>query len=485
MSDHVRTAKPISLVTLVVASAVPPPPQRDEVIAWLTRWWDTVRSAGMDEPDDGLPLEPVSIDPDDDQWIRFLAAFRASDGSSRAGRYFRLHDVLGVLARIPYDDPAAVVPDLVRSDGEQRPVAVFGQARLVVAHAPCPADLDPADTLRCFALARDDRALFATVTADGSLITEVEDPVWRTFAVVVPEANRGWVDKMTWTRPGPELGSFIRYLVHAAKLRYEVAVFRHELPGVRKREKRLDQTLSGLFQLHTSLDRTQARLDRSWSEAHARLSQAHAESAELVVIASQLRDLQRSAQTAARNISAHVPDGARSPDELGLTSFDRDLSLAKWVTDQAEQELGYLDSARERVAEAQRLTALRLDEVRQEQGRLTNWLTVLQTSVLVAVIGGLAVIEAFNPTLPNRHALAWPVFVTVSMLSLLLPPLALRWATGLGRFDFLAGAACGAALGWTTAAAPRWNGQVTAMTIVLGGILGAIPLLWHHRYQRS
>ena len=484
MSDDVRTAKPISLVTLVVASAVPPPAQRDEVIGWITRRWDTVRSAGMDEPDDGLPLEPDSIDPDDDEWIRFLAACRASDGSSRAGRYFRMHDVLGVLARIPYDGPAAVVPDLLRSDGEDRPVAAFGQARFVVAHAPCPADLDPADTLRRFALARDDSRLYATVTGDGSLIVEVEDPASRTFAVVVPEANRAWVDKLTWTRPGPELGSFVRYLVHAAKLRYEVTVFRHELPGLRQREKHLDQTLSGLFELRTTLDRRQARLDRSLSDAHGRLSQAHAESAELVVIASRLRDLQRSVQTAAHNISNYVPDGARSPDELS-TSFDRDLSLAKWLADQAEQELGYLDSARERVAEAQRLTALRLDEVRQEQARLANWLTVLQTSVLGAVIGGLAVIEAFQPNLPNGDALAWAVLVTVATLSLLLPPLALRWATGLGRFDFFAGAACGAALGWTTAASTRQDGRVTAMMIVLGGIIGAIPLIQHHQHQRS
>jgi hypothetical protein len=485
MTDDVRTATPISLVTLVVASAVPPPAQRDEVMAWLTRRWDTVRSAGMDEPDDGLPLEPVSIDPDDDQWIRFLAACRASDGSGRAGRYFRLHDVLGVLARIPYHDPAEVVPDLVRSDGEERPVAAFGQARLVVAHAPCPADLDPADTLRPFDLARDDSQLFATVTADGSLITEIEDPAWRTFAVIVPEANRGWVDNMTWTRPGPELGSFIRYLVHAAKLRYEVAVFKHELPGLRKREKRLDQTLSGLFQLHTSLDRKQARLDRSLSEAHDQLSQAHAESAELVVSASFLRDLRRSVQMAADNIKVHVPDGARSPDEVGLTSFDRDVNLAKWVTDQAEQELGYLDSARERVAAAQRLTALRLNVVRREQDRLANWLTVLQTSVVGAVIGGLAVIEAFQPTMPSGDALVWPVLVTVSMLSLLLPPLALRWATGLGRFDFLAGAACGAALGWIAATATGWNGLWTAVAIVLGGIPGAWLLRWRYQLQRS
>jgi hypothetical protein len=400
MTDDLRPPKPISLVTLVVASAVPPPAHRDEVLAWLTQWWDTVRSAGMDEPDDGLPLEPTSIDPDDDQWIRFLAACKASDGSGWAGRYFRVHDVLGVLARIPYHDPAAAVPELVRSDRDDRPVAAFGQARLVVAHAPCPANLDPADALKRFNLGRDDSPLLATVTADGSLITEVEDPAWRTFAVIVPEANRGWVDNMTWTRPGPELGTLIRYLVHAAKLRYEVAVFKRELPGLRKREKRLDQTLTGLFQLHTSLDRTQARLDRSLSEANARLSQAHAESAELVVGASHLRDLQRSIQTAALNIGAHVPDGARSPDQLGLTSFDRDLRLAKWVTDQAEHELGYLDSVRERVAAAQQLTALRLDEVRQEQGRLTNWLTVLQTSVLGAVIGGLAVIEAFDPPCP-------------------------------------------------------------------------------------
>jgi hypothetical protein len=71
------------------------------------------------------------------------------------------------------------------------------------------------------------------------------------------------------------------------------------------------------------------------------------------------------------------------------------------------------------------------------------------------------------------------------MLSLLLPPLALRWATGLGRFDFLGGAACGAAVGWTTAAATQLNLPLTAVMIVLWGLLGAVLLLWHYRHQRS
>jgi hypothetical protein len=67
------------------------------------------------------------------------------------------------------------------------------------------------------------------------------------------------------------------------------------------------------------------------------------------------------------------------------------------------------------------------------------------------------------------------VFVAVPVLALLLPALALRWVTGIGRFDAAAGAACGAVVGWAggiaVGLAPSAGGAVAGALGVAGGVL--------------
>lgn len=477
----------IAVVGLTLAPAAPPPEERERVYNWLGERWRAIAQSGLELPDGGLPLDPPTIDPEDDRWLAFLAG-RCSLTASRTARYFRAHDVLGILTKDSVGGDEIAYQGLCTDDqrGDQ-PVVALGEARLLVCTAPCPRDVELGACLKSLNLDGGSGRQFGAVTSSGALIVEIEGLVSRTFAVVVPESQRQLADELTWMVPGRELGSLVRYVLHAAKLRYQIGVFQAVLPELRAREKRLDATLDELFRLHAWLEGERGRLDRSLLNAHNRLAGAHEESAALVVMASRLRELARSSETALHNLGAHSPPVEKAIGPEGSSSFERDRALAKWLSAQVEQELGYIASTRERVTEAQQLAALRLEEARQEQARLANWLSVLQTSVLAAVLGCLGVIEAVGSTFDfeGRPDVQWAVLITVPLLALLLPPLALRWVTGVGRIDPFAGALCGAVVAWTVAVLAKADPALVGAAIGVGAVLGAKVLYGRRRRQST
>ena len=477
---------PIEVVHLALAPAAPPAGDEGDVHAWLQRWWWAAAvEAGMEAADGALPPDLDVAYLGDDVWLDLLAARRRSDGSGSAVA-FRTHDVVGVLVSIAvsHDDDVTKALHTLPSLGEAPPpLAALGELRLVVAAAPDPGELDVGDVLRAVGFGGEGLRLGA-VTDAGVLIAEVEADARRTLAVVVPDAARDQAHQVVGMAPGPELGQLVRYLIHASKLRYLTGIFQAELPTVQESEARSDRSLRELFRLHEALEGPSARLDRALFDAGSRLGRAQGDAAGLAVLATGLRDLSRSAQTATRNLRVHAPAGVRPANGTLLTMFARDTELADWLHEAVEQELGYLETVKERAHEAQELTRLRLDQAAEEQARLGNWLSVLQTSVLAAVLGGLGVVEAFGAPFEATDGLTWAALATVALLSLLLPPLALRWVGGTGAIDIAAGAACGAAVAWTTAVALDAPSTWVAVAVGAGGILGAEPLRLRRRHQR-
>ncbi|MBA2280791.1 MAG: hypothetical protein H0W25_06080 [Acidimicrobiia bacterium] len=455
----------LGTIHLAVATATPEERARAGVTGWLQGCWATGAAAGLHLPEGDLPLDPPVELPAEEVYLRNLAARTGDDGWSRA-RMFRAHDVVGIAMRLR---PGMVAPPSIW--WAALPPGAMGSVTINVATAPRPADLAFAEVLSATGLDREPGLRLGGVTRDGVVIAEVEQPDARRFGVVAPQDEPGLVDQLTWDDSG-DLGSLLRYLVHATKLRYHVGVFHDALPTLRARESRLDDTLEELFVLHAALEGERGHLERSIFDAHSRLGRAHGESAGIVMTSSRLDDLHRSAATAVHNLKANLPPMSAAIAPGGSTSFDRDIGLGTWLGAQIEQEQGYLGAVRERVLEAQRLTTLRLEQATEEQARLANWLSVLQTSVLAAFLGSFSAIGALgDPPFTVGNDLKWAVFVTVPVLAVVLPALALRWVRGIGRYDFLGAAACGATVGWTAAVAAGVS------TPVAGGAAGAFAVV--------
>jgi hypothetical protein len=183
-------------------------------------------------------------------------------------------------------------------------------------------------------------------------------------------------------------------------------------------------------------------------------------------------------------MEAHALAVTGPPGREEATPFGRDRALARWLDEQVEHELGATATARDRLGEAQHLTDALLGQVTGHQERLANRLTAVQTSVLGAVLGGLAVVQAVGP-FETPRGVQQAALLTVPLLALCLPLLALRWATGVSWGDVVAGAACGAAAGWTVTAilsATVGIAPFLAGFLVAGGCVGgALPFFLRHQ----
>jgi hypothetical protein len=164
-------------------------------------------------------------------------------------------------------------------------------------------------------------------------------------------------------------------------------------------------------------------------------------------------------------------------DALASTTspFARDFSLANWLVHQVEHEISYLESCRERISEAQRLTELRLQELEAVNARTANLLTVLQTSLLAAFFGVFSIAntlgEKFSVPTPVRAA----TMAFVASIALLLPPLAFRWANKYGWPELTAIGVVGATAGWLCAVLASY--QVSVWIIAAAASLGAALLV--------
>jgi hypothetical protein len=259
----------------------------------------------------------------------------------------------------------------------------------------------------------------------------------RRFAVHGPNAAR--IERELWTS-GLELDTFPRCLIYAGKLGYEFDVYRTGMSSIRARQERIDRGLQDLFALHQRIEGdTRVHADEL-VDAQSRLSRAEGESAGLFITATRLRELQRTTTIGERNLRALMPDSG--------DLFASDLEEARWLIEQIDHDLAYMEAVRDRAREAHAITALRIDQAAGEHARLQNRLTLLQTTLLGSLLTGLAAIQTLQARLSLDERLQLPVVAFMMAVALAVPPAVVNWYERYRWFDFAALALLGAAFGW-------------------------------------
>ena len=355
----------------------------------------------MTEPIAGLPA-PVLPPADFGSSVADgIAAARESPAGIRQAVLRREHDVLNLSAALAQPVPEGLGPppagQLARVQFARRAVqrrlgwtdfaqiwaqasrpvagALLGEARLFLARMP-PADTgavmattELGQSLDSLLPYREDRPAdwwrWGTTTAAGFALWDMQLPAdtssVREIVLVATADCDAELSAWAWSDGTPVLPPFARYLLYAAKLRYEARLLDawHRCPNPHD----LDEVMAELNAVFSSdnPDPGNAGLLRS------RLRRLRAEELRLGGLKADLTRLGETVSSARSNIDA-VPGCSTSDGAAGM--FAADQSLARWLTGQIKDDLTYLMIDLSRVREVSSLAAEELSQVQHgDQGR--------------------------------------------------------------------------------------------------------------------
>jgi hypothetical protein len=253
---------------LIAYSFAPIEPPRDgvePVQEHLRRLWRAWSELGATEP---LAHAPVGVEIPDwpdcapDNKTRVLAAKQQlGEGEVRQAFLLAQHDVVvqvGCLAPNRAADSSDTWQALynewhARAGGDARPAAALGEAVLLIGALPADGlDLNARERAVWAALnphssaaGRGGRFRMAT----GVALWEAERSSGRRlFAALAPIERESELESWVWAKPEdgyPELAPFGRYLLHAAKLRYQLEVYLRDAPAIRRAREGTDRAIAG------------------------------------------------------------------------------------------------------------------------------------------------------------------------------------------------------------------------------------------------
>ncbi len=453
-------------------------------MAHLQQLWQRCDALGFDTGHPHIATTETfpPVDELGDDWYQVLAARGSTEQPDATAVLFTAHDAIGAAIRLPGGDDWAELTNRWRAsvdDGDDSG-DIFGEVHVysaTFAGAPdaLPVDCEPA-ALRHLRWVVDKGDIeLGVVVQPGIGVWEREGEGERTWVVVAPSGEREVLER--WLEPTaqdlPRLG---RYLLHASKLRYEVGVFQRSFAAVRARERAVDAALEELLAMGETIG--VAARPAEMARVEEVLDRTRRESTALLISVTRLRDLQQTMEIACHNVDAYRPALEDGGDTTRISPFDRDAELGGWLAQQIGHELGYLASVRERAQEAQHLTSFHVERASEAHARVLNRLTMLQTSVLGALLAGVAVIGTFGSPFDVRDGLRLPILALVMAVALALPPVVVRWYEPYGLFELAGSAAVGGSAAWLVAAlADRSVAPAVSMAAAAAGAVAASAAL--------
>jgi hypothetical protein len=177
------------------------------------------------------------------------------------------------------------------------------------------------------------------ITADGFAVWEAstrrDTRSERRLVVLAPASADARLSAWTWSRGDVALPPFARYLMHAAKLRYEL---RQWAGG------------SSVTALHDRLEKATATVGRALAEPPGAgladaMAQLHQARADVVGALSWIRALRLTAQIASENLAAGLASAERA--EGGSDPLSEDATLGPWFVQALSDAAGYIEIAEE------------------------------------------------------------------------------------------------------------------------------------------
>lgn len=291
----------------------------------------------------------------------------------------------------------------------------------------------------------------------------------RRIVVVAPAGGDAALSAWTWSRGDPEITPFARYLLHAAKARYELRVWETG-QGFRRLRADTDEVVAALLRMVSDASEAGRAPDRpELMAASVRLVGLQAGELGLVDRSTRLREMRRTVAIAAANMTSYAPDDQPG----GLFADDR--MLVSWLDRQLDHDATYLEAARDRAREVGALTDQLVQRGQQRRQELFN---LGLTGIVGAILMVLAAIGSLRYTVPVPAPVKPAVVGALGAFAILVSMVVLRVVVPERRWTWLAvcvaTALLGAAVAWiATSALALGNVAVPGVSWVWGGV-GAV-----------
>ena len=486
--------------------------QKEEVERYLRTRWEACRNLGMTDPVDELdcqtefPTDFSSSYPS----LQILAACTNSQNRKYQAFLFGYHDTVGTVVCLASDDvvvcPASDdVGETLKSarqkfyeewsdahdkewlshpHNQSLPKGVLGEAYVFHTLIDCAVEKLPTlceeelQSLQSLPVASPHREPKPYLSEQGFYLWEA--PPYnqrRVFLMLCPEAQEDAATAWLLWQGAEQLAPFIRCFIHASKIRYEDRVYIDDKPKLDELRKDIDKNLDELLQQCKRFTADSVLSIQEMIQIQKSVSKLQTQNSGLIMSLSRLKELIVTVEIANRNLQSLLPPAHPRSPQSALVPFHADLEIARWLQRQANYDLRYLEATRERAQEANQLVAVHLEHASQSLRRRQNDLSLLQTSLLGALLAVMSAIEAFQLNLPLPERLHSPLLVFLAALFLFLPPAIMRWHEPYQRIDYVLVAFLGGSIGWLAAAACFLN----ALWMLLASFVGALSaplLLW-------
>lgn len=229
----------------------------------------------------------------------------------------------------------------------------------------------------------------------------------------------------------PDLGRLGRYLLHAAKLRYQVRVLHRERDGLHEQRLRISDKLDRLQDAALTLGDGP---DADVQSVQHEVSLLQADRSGIIEALIQARRMRHTVQIAQANMTALLPTiGATDPGRAAPTFAIADRAMAIELDQDLHDEAAYLDAAAQR---AQHIADIADREItarahrhaeaarhRQERFALT------QTAIIGTVLMALTAFQTLGYEMPLPGRTKPAIIATLGAAVLWLSIVALRMAT--------------------------------------------------------
>lgn len=328
----------------------------------------------------------------------------------------------------------------------------------------------------------------AVTTRDGLTIWDLTPPgsaeLARHVAVTASPGHDEDLGRWVWQAG---LAPFVRYLINAAKVRYQTRVLRADQLGLQRQRRHAAGTLARLRPVLT--DARTAGTDEL-VEAQRQLAVLQADEAGLVDALISVQTMRRTVQINAANIAA-IAGTATAPDARNHV-FSHDRAAADALDQDLDDQATYLDAASRRaqyfaaVAERELARRQQLDTQahQQRQERFTLW----QTAVVGTAVMALTAVQALGYRVPLSGPAQPAVILTFAAAALWLSLIALRFTGGASGTvrgtkpravpEAVASGALVAGVAWTVGAIIRAGRPAVVILGAVAFLTGLAVSLW-------